>query len=96
MASVAPSGTGTDLALSPAPAPGFSGAAAIDSDGKFAGIALLKPVVVAGPANALPAAQALLVPAESVREFLGANGVKTAAGSADAKAAVLRVICVRK
>jgi hypothetical protein len=44
----------------------------------------------------LPAAQALLVPAESVREFLGANGVKTAAGSADAKAAVLRVICVRK
>ena len=95
-ASVAPSGTGTDLALSPAPAPGFSGAAAIDGDGKFAGIALLKPAVVAGPANALPAAQALLVPAESVREFLGANGVQTAAGSADAKASVLRVICVRK
>jgi hypothetical protein len=96
MASVAPSGTGTDLALSPAPAPGFSGAAAIDSDGKFAGIALLKPVVVAGPANALPAAQALLVPATSVREFLGTNGVQATAGSADAKAAVLRVICVRK
>ena len=95
-AAVTSSGTGNDLALSPAPAPGFSGAAAIDSDGKFAGIALLKPVVVAGPANALPAAQALLVPAESVREFLGANGVKAAAGSADAKASVLRVICVRK
>src|ERR1700736_2519445 len=42
-------GSSNDLALSPAPAVGFSGAAALDSDGKFAGIALLKPVVVAGP-----------------------------------------------
>jgi peptidoglycan hydrolase-like protein with peptidoglycan-binding domain len=97
-AAVAPSGTGTgtDLGLSPAPAPGFSGAAAFDSDGKFAGIALLKPVVVAGPANPMPAAQALLVPAESVRQFLSANGVKATVGSANAKASVLRVICVRK
>jgi hypothetical protein len=95
-ASVTPSGTGNELALAPVPGPGFSGAAAFDSDGRFAGIALLKPVVVAGPANAAPAAQALLAPAESVREFLGANGVKAAAGPADAKASVLRVICVRK
>jgi hypothetical protein len=93
---VTPSGTGSGLALAPAPGPGFSGAAAFDSDGQFAGIALLKPVVVAGPANAAPAAQALLAPAESVREFLRANGVTAAAGPADAKAAVLRVICVRK
>jgi peptidoglycan hydrolase-like protein with peptidoglycan-binding domain len=95
-ASVTPSGTGNELALAPVPGPGFSGAAAFDSDGKFAGIALLKPVVVAGPANAAPAAQALLASAESVREFLGANGVKAAAGPADAKASVLRVICARK
>src|ERR1700730_5637985 len=61
-ASVTPSSTGNELA--PAPGPGFSGAAAFDSDGKFAGIALLKPVVVAGPANATPAAQTLLAPAE--------------------------------
>ena len=52
-----------DVALSPAPALGFSGAAALDGDGKFAGIALLKPVLVAGPANAAPAAQAVLVSA---------------------------------
>src|SRR5215211_2345327 len=39
-------GGGSDLALSPAPALGFSGAAAIDADGKFAGIAQLRPVVV--------------------------------------------------
>src|SRR5437868_4017833 len=41
-------GSGGDLALSPSPALGFSGAAALD-DGKFAGVALLKPAVVAGP-----------------------------------------------
>src|SRR6202008_1961184 len=37
--------------LSPAPAIGFSGSAAMDSDGKFAGLVQLKPVLVAGPTN---------------------------------------------
>ena len=50
-ASVAQLGGGSDIALTPAPALGFSGAPAQDGDGKFAGIALLKPVQVAGPAN---------------------------------------------
>jgi hypothetical protein len=95
-ASVTQVGSGNDLALAPAPAVGFSGAAAQDSDGKFAGIALLKPVVVAGLPNPAPAAQAALVPADTVREFLKANGVDSAGGSSDAKAAVVRVICVRK
>jgi peptidoglycan hydrolase-like protein with peptidoglycan-binding domain len=95
-ASVAPIGGGGDLALSPPPALGFSGAAALDGDGRFAGVALLKPVIVAGPAAATPAAQAVLVPADSVREFLKTNGVNAAGGSSDAKASVVRVICVRK
>jgi peptidoglycan hydrolase-like protein with peptidoglycan-binding domain len=95
-ASVTPIGSGGDLALSPPPAVGFSGAAALDSDGKFAGVALLKPAIVAGPPNATPAAQAVLVPADAVREFLKANSVDAANGSADVKAAVVRVICVRK
>ena len=94
-AQVAPIGGG-DLALSPAPALGFSGAAALDGDGKFAGIALLKPVIVAGSAAATPPAQAVLVPADSVREFLKANGANAAGGLSDAKASVVRVICVRK
>jgi hypothetical protein len=94
-ASITQIGSGSDLALSPAPAVGFSGAAALDSDGKFAGIALLKPVVVAGPPNTTPAAQAVLVPADTVRDFLKANAVNASGGS-DAKAAVVRVICVRK
>jgi peptidoglycan hydrolase-like protein with peptidoglycan-binding domain len=90
-------GGGGDAALSPAPALGFSGAAALDADGNFAGLALLRPAVVAGPAAATPTAQAVLVPADSVREFLKATGVNaTSAGSSDAKASVVRVICVRK
>ncbi len=89
-------GSGNDLALAPAPAVGFSGAAAFDADGKFAGIALLKPVVVAGPPNAAPAAQATLVSADTVREFLRANAVNAADGPSEAKASVVRVICVRK
>jgi len=91
-------GTGGDLALSPPPAIGFSGAPALDDSGKFAGIALLKPVVVAAatPTNAAPASQSVLVTGDSVREFLKANDVTANGTSGDAKAAVVRVICVRK
>jgi len=87
---------GTDIVLSPEPAVGFSGAAAIDADGKFAGVARLKPAVVAGPAGTPMPSQALLVPAGSVREFLTAKGVTLASGPSDAKASVLRLVCVRK
>jgi hypothetical protein len=65
-------------------------------DGKFAGIALLKPALVAGPPNSTPATQAVLVAPDTVREFLKANGVNATGASSDAKAAVVRVICVRK
>ena len=89
------SATATDGALTPDLGLGFSGAAALDSDGKFTGLARLKPALVAGPASALPS-QAILVSADSVREFLKANFVMPVAGASDAKASVLRVICVRK
>jgi peptidoglycan hydrolase-like protein with peptidoglycan-binding domain len=95
-ASLAQIGSGNDFALSPAPAVGFSGAAVQDSEGKFAGVALLKPVMVAGPPNAATAAQAALVSADTVQKFLKANGVNGPDGSSDAKASVVRVICVRK
>jgi peptidoglycan hydrolase-like protein with peptidoglycan-binding domain len=91
-----PVGSGGDLALSPAPGLGFSGAAALDDDGNFAGIALLKPLVLAGTASSAPPAQAVLVSADIVRAFLKANGVSASGGSNDAKASVVRVICVRK
>jgi peptidoglycan hydrolase-like protein with peptidoglycan-binding domain len=95
-ASVAQLGSSSEIALSPPPVLGFSGAVALDVDGKFAGLALLKPVLVAGPANAAPGAQAVLVTSDTVRDFLKANGVNAAGGSSDAKASVVRVICVRK
>jgi peptidoglycan hydrolase-like protein with peptidoglycan-binding domain len=111
-AQVAQVGGGGDLALSPPPAAGFSGAPALDGDGRFAGVALLKPALVAGPATAVPAAQAVLVQADAVVDFLKANGVTPAGGSSnaktdaktdaksdsktDTKASVARVICVRK
>ncbi|MBR0850465.1 peptidoglycan-binding protein [Bradyrhizobium diazoefficiens] len=88
--------TASDSALSPPPAVGFSGAPAIDGDGKFAGVALLKPAMVAGPATSVPASQAVMVSADTVRDFLKANDVTANGTSADAKAAVVRVICVRK
>jgi hypothetical protein len=89
-------GGDSDAALSPPPGLGFSGAAALDGSGNFAGIALLKPVIVAGPSNASATAQAALVSPATVGEFLKANGVTADGSSADAKAAVVRVICVRK
>jgi peptidoglycan hydrolase-like protein with peptidoglycan-binding domain len=96
-ANVTQVGTGGDLALSPAPAVGFSGAPALDDAGKFAGVALLKPVVIAtATAGAAPASQSVLVTSDTVREFLKANEVTANGTSTDAKAAVVRVICVRK
>ena len=95
-ASVVQLGGGSDIALTPAPALGFSGAAALDGDGRFAGVSLLKPVQVAGSTDGVPAAQAVLVTADTVRGFLKTNGVNAAGASADAKASVVRVICVRK
>ncbi len=94
-AAITPVAGGSDLALSPTPAIGFSGAAARDDGGKFAGLALLKPAVVAGSAPTAPA-QSVLVPAETVRDFLKANGVNAAGELSDAAASVVRVICVRK
>jgi peptidoglycan hydrolase-like protein with peptidoglycan-binding domain len=88
-------GSGGDLALAPSPALGVSGAAARDDGGKFAGVALLKPVTAAGPASAT-AAQSVLVSAETVRDFLKANGVDATGGASDVAASVVRVICVRK
>jgi hypothetical protein len=53
-------------------------------------------VAAAAATNAAPAAQGVLVTAETVRDFLKANGVAANGTSGDAKAAVVRVICVRK
>ena len=85
------------LALDTPPALGFDGAAALDAQGRLAGLVSIKPTVVAGPA---PATNAALTPVEAVRALLDAQNVAPASaattGTEAAKASVLRVICVRR
>jgi len=57
---------------------------------------VMQPSVVAGPGAAAPAS---VVPAEAVMNFLRTNDIQPAApggGVEQARAAVVRVICVRK
>jgi hypothetical protein len=83
----------TDQGLSPSPRLGFSGAAAVDAQGRLAGLVAMKSAVVAG-AGAVP--QAALVPSATVRAFLQAQGVAAASGHPVSDQSVVRVICVRK
>ena len=88
-------GAGHPRALDTAPAPGFSGAAALDAQGRMAGMVVVKSPVLAGPAAA---AQAVMLPLDRMINFLEANYVAPQSGrpGADAaKASVVRVICVR-
>ncbi|MEA2934874.1 MAG: hypothetical protein QOD74_1520, partial [Variibacter sp.] len=82
--------------LETVPALGFAGAAAIEAQGRFAGIVVTKAPVVAGPGGA---PQASVVPVDRIRDFLEANYVAPSSGGAGVEAAkpsVTRVICVRK
>jgi hypothetical protein len=88
----------TAQGLDPAPKPGFSGAAAVDAQGRFAGMVDLKPAAVAGSGAA--AQGATVLPADAVRGFLQAHGAAPSAANGGQPApmaqSVLRVICVRK
>ncbi len=95
-ASATPTGTNGELSLMPVPGLGFSGAAALDTGGQFAGIAQLRPIQLAGPAAGTATPQAMLVSADVVRGFLKSSGVAMDGTVKDVKAAMVRVICVRK
>jgi hypothetical protein len=78
----------------PVPMAGFSGAAAIDGSGVFLGIMEMRGALLA---SAQPAPPLRLVPARTIRAFLEARDIAAEpARGADARASVLRVICVRK
>lgn len=94
-AQITSAGNGDELMLSPAPGAGFSGAAALDANKQFAGLALLKPATDTG-APTTQATQARLVKASVLSDFLRAHKIAMATGPADARVAVVRVICVRK
>lgn len=95
-ANATPTGTNGELSLTPVPGLGFAGAAALDAGGQFAGIAQLRPIQLAGPVAGTAAPQAMLVSADIVRGFLKSNDVAADGTAKDAKAAMVRVICVRK
>jgi hypothetical protein len=91
------SAAGESNTLDPAPAPGLSGAAAIDAQAGFVGIAVQKPIVVAGPTPT--GASSSVATTDTIRKFLAAHNVSPASGTANvdaAKQSVVRVICVRK
>jgi hypothetical protein len=76
--------------LDAAPAEGFSGAAALDQDGRLRGIVV--------PNRQSGESEVLLVPTGAVARFLQANEVTPYAGASalkDIRAAAVRVICVR-
>src|SRR5262249_40374968 len=80
-------GAGLARVVEPAPALGFSGAAAIEADQRFVGMVALKPQ-----------GGAAMTDAAAIRQFLDAQKVGLDAGAAasgDAKSSVVRVICVR-
>jgi len=81
-------------ALEPVPKPGFAGAAAIDAQGRFAGMVALTSLADAATAPAVQ--QATLVPAAAVRAFLAAHAITPAAGQGAIEHSVVRVICVRE
>jgi S1-C subfamily serine protease len=85
--------------VEPSPQPGFSGGAALDGQGRVVGMVELKTAVVASVGATSAPPQVAVVPAPAIRAFLEGQKVAPAAGRANldaAKAAVVRVICVRK
>jgi hypothetical protein len=86
------------VSITPTPGSGFAGAAALDPDGRLVGLVTPRPQMVAGPTSAGVGA-AVLVPVAAVKALLAKQGVAAASGRLSleaAKAAVVRVICVRE
>jgi hypothetical protein len=78
---------GGTRSIEPPPGQGFSGAAAVDGQGRLIGMVELK----------VPAA--IIVPAAAIRRFLETQNIKPGGGRAgveETKAAIVRVICTRK
>ena len=84
--------------VEPAPQPGFSGAAVLDGQGRFFGMAELKVPVAAAAGSPKPPPQAGVVRLETIRAFLDRQRLPAASGRPGvdaAKASLVRVICVR-
>jgi hypothetical protein len=79
----------------PVPMAGFSGAVALDGQGRVLGMMAMRDAVVASTELTVPPVR--LVGAATIRDFLSVNNVAPVqAQTGDAKASVVRIICVRK
>ena len=79
----------------PVPMAGFSGAAALDAQGRFLGMMEMGNAVLASVEAAAPPVR--LIDAGTIAGFLDRHRVQAAqAQTADAKASVVQIICVRK
>ncbi len=78
----------------PVPMAGFSGAATLDAQGQFLGMMQMRDFVLASTQSSAPPVR--LVTMSTIRDFLAAHNVSPATQSGDAKASVVRIICVRK
>ena len=78
----------------PVPMAGFSGAATLGTQGEFLGMTEMRNFVLASTEPAAPPVQ--LVTAGTIRDFLAAHNIASEPQGGDAKASVVRIICVRK
>ena len=87
---------GSAIALNqPVPMAGFAGAAALDAKGQFAGIMETRNFTLASAEPTLPPVR--LISAAAIRDFLDRQHVPLAqSANNDARAAAIRIICVRQ
>jgi hypothetical protein len=74
------------------PLAGFSGAAALDRQGRVLGIMEMRSIQLASVQPAAPPVR--LVPADAIRNFLATHHIAPAQGG-DGAASIVRIICVR-
>ena len=72
---------------------GFSGAAALDDKGRVLGMMETRNAQLASAEGSLPPVR--LIPAAAISGFLARYNIAAVTGTDDARAAVVRVICVR-
>ena len=79
----------------PVPMAGFTGAAALDKDGRLVGMSEMRNAVLASNAPAAPPVR--LVPTATIRGFLARTMYRQRRRSAaQARDSIVRIICVRK
>jgi hypothetical protein len=78
--------------IRPKPLAGYAGAAALDAQGRLAGVLDISDPQLAGTG----ASPLRLINAKAIRTFLSAHGIDADAQGGEPRSGILRVVCVRK